>query len=70
MFGEEGTGCENIPETEKALTHDKYLIVKKEYMRYKKKAKNEYDYYNLIEKSILDMEVDDDKSNEINAEEL
>ena len=62
MFGEEGTGCENLPEDEKALTHEKYLIVKKEYMKHKKKANNEYDYYNLIEKSILDMEEDDDKS--------
>ena len=39
-------------------------------MRHKKKAKNEYDYYNLIEKSMLDMESDDDKSKVVAEDEL
>ena len=56
MFGEEGTGCENLAADEKELTHQKYIVVKKDYMKHKRKANNEYDYYNLIEKSILDME--------------
>ncbi len=28
-------------------------------MKFKRKARNEYDYYNLIEKCILDMETDE-----------
>ncbi len=68
MFGEEGTGCENMAVSEKQQTHDKYLNVKKDYMKFKKKADNEYEYYNLIEKSILDMEEDENLRKETEEE--
>lgn len=41
---------------EKATIHRKYKELKTDYLRFKGKAKNEYDFYNLIEKTVLEME--------------
>ena len=35
------------------------MELKKEYLRCKKKSKNEYDFFNLVERSILGMEEDE-----------
>ena len=50
---------------EKAAIHHKYLDLKLDYLKYKSKAKNEYDFYNLIEKTVLEMEGEEPQSQSI-----
>lgn len=63
MFGEDGpkTQSEEEPDpfVDKVATHNKYLDLKKEYSSCKGKSKNEYDFFNLVERSILGMEDDE-----------
>lgn len=63
MFGEDGpkTASEEEPDpfVDKVATHNKYLDLKKEYSSCKGKSKNEYDFFNLVERSILGMEDDE-----------
>lgn len=64
MFGEDGlkplTDEEPDPFVDKVITHKKFLELKKEYSNFRSKTKNEYDFFNLVERSILGMEDDDD----------
>ena len=63
MFGEDGpkSTSEDEPENfvDKVATHNKFLELKKEYSSCKAKSKNEYDFFNLVERSILGMEEDE-----------
>ena len=65
MFGEDGVPLTNEAEEEsnpyvdKIATHKKYLDLKKDYLRCRGKSKNEYDYFNMVERSILGMEEDE-----------
>ena len=65
MFGEDGPRSptadpeEPEPYVDKVATHQKFLELKKEYSRSRGKSKNEYDYFNLVERSILGMEEDE-----------
>lgn len=62
MFGEDGNSSSNSEENEEAAivdkvaTHNKFKILQKDYNACKSKAKNEYDFFNLIERCILGME--------------
>ena len=44
---------------DKDATHKKLLELKKDYQHFKLKAKNEYDFFNVVERSILGMETDE-----------
>lgn len=63
MFGEDGpkstSDDEAEPFVDKVATHNKFLDLKKEYQSCKGKSKNEYDFFNLVERSILGMEEDE-----------
>jgi len=65
MFGEDGVPLTNEAEEEsnpyvdKIATHKKYLDLKKDYLRCRGKSKNEYDFFNMVERSILGMEEDE-----------
>ena len=68
MFGEDGNTSsgsnsgeneEASPYVDKVATHNKYCELKDEYMRCRSKSKNEYDFFNLVERSILGMEEDE-----------
>ena len=61
MFGEEG---ENAQHAKDESTHHKYLELKKDYISLREKSKNTYDFYNIVEKSVLEME--GEESNRIN----
>ena len=54
MFGEETKTSD-----EKENHHKRYLELKKDYFGFRDKALNAYDFYNLIEKSVLEMEEED-----------
>ena len=50
------------------VIHKRYVELKQDYLKFKQKARNEYDFYNLIEKTVLEMEDDElQNSNESNA---
>jgi len=65
MFGEDGNNSGSSGEEEasqyvdKVATHNKYRTLKKEYTRCRGKSKNEYDFFNLVERCILGMEDDE-----------
>ena len=64
MFGEDGPKLmsgddEPDPYVDKVATHKKFLELKKEYSGSRGKSKNEYDFFNLVERSILGMEEDE-----------
>ena len=64
MFGEDGpksasSDDEQEPMVDKVATHNKFLELMKEYSGCKCKSKNEYDFFNLVERCILGMEDDD-----------
>lgn len=64
MFGEDGpksasSDDESEPLVDKVATHNKFIELKKEYSGCKSKSKNEYDFFNLVERSILGMEDDE-----------
>ena len=63
MFGEDGPKSTSDDETEpfvdKVATHNKFLDLKREYQSCKGKSKNEYDFFNLVERSIIGMEDDE-----------
>lgn len=76
MFGEDGntSGSSNSGENEeenpyvdKVATHKKYCELKEEYMRCRSISKNEYDFFNLVERSILGMEEDETPEQEKSA---
>jgi hypothetical protein len=45
-------------------THKQFQELKKNFVRCREKSKNEYDYFNLVERSILGMEEDETPENE------
>jgi hypothetical protein len=68
MFGEDANSSSsresNNDEHEentvdKVATHNRFLELKEDYNQCKRKAKNEYDFFNLIERCILGMEDDE-----------
>lgn len=65
MFGEDGPKSasssdeEPDPYVDKVATHQKFLELKKEYLNCRGKSKNEYDFFNLVERCILGMEEDE-----------
>jgi len=63
MFGSEvpggGVSEGQLSKEDKLQIHNKYVELKADYLKFRDKAKNSYDYYNLIEKSILEMENDE-----------
>jgi hypothetical protein len=65
MFGEDGnsssgSGAEDEPgHVDKVETNKKFLELKKDYNNCRSKAKNEYDFFNLVERCILGMEEDE-----------
>ena len=61
MFGEDLANTEGTTMTkeDKKNVNNKYLELKRDYLTYRDKATNSYDYYNLIEKSVLEMEGDE-----------
>lgn len=78
MFGEDGPKSasadeEPDPFVDKVATHNKFIDLKKEYSGCKSKSKNEYDFFNLVERSILGMEEDetpDQKSKAVSDKEF
>ena len=62
MFGEDGSEKEDNDDcvyVDKEATHKKLLELKKDYQKFKNKSKNEYDFFNVVERSILGMENDE-----------
>jgi len=64
MFGEDGNNSGSADEeacqyVDKIATHNKFQQLKLEYTRCRSKSKNEYDFFNLVERCILGMEDDD-----------
>lgn len=65
MFGEDGNNSGSSGDEEasqyvdKVATHNKFRELKKEYTRCRSKSKNEYDFFNLVERCILGMEEDE-----------
>lgn len=69
MFGEDGNSSsrssnaeendESTQHVDKVAIHNKYIELKKDYNNCKNKAKNEYDFFNLIERCILGMDEDE-----------
>jgi len=53
MFGE---GGEDMPASEKEAAKGRFVKLQSDYEKYKAKCKNAYDYYNLIEETVLGME--------------
>ena len=72
MFGEDllgGTSDSQLSKEDKMSIHNKYTELKKDFLKFKGKAKNSYDFFNLIEKSILEME-GEEQSNRISEGEV
>lgn len=73
MFGEDGTNGSSVenedenPYVDKVATHKKYCELKVDYTRCRSKSKNEYDFFNLVERSILGMEEDETAEQEKSA---
>jgi len=70
MFGEDGSGNENMNHEEKKTVNQRYLQMKKDFMSYKKKSANNYDYYNMVEEAMLSMENDEGETARISEEQL
>lgn len=69
MFGEDGNASagsngeeEACQYVDKVATNNKYNLLKEEYTKARAKSKNEYDFFNLVERCILGMEDDDASS--------
>lgn len=72
MFGEDGHKSNSDDEEpsefiDKAVTHAKFKELKSDYTNCKGKSKNEYDFFNLIERCILGMEDDDTPNSKRNV---
>ena len=68
MFGEDMGPTEGyMSKEDKEASRQKYLELKKEYIRLRDRAANAYDFYNLIEKSVLEME--DEEPNKLVTEQ-
>ena len=66
MFEEE-TKCEDsdgLSAKEREIVAQRFKELKKDYIYHQSKAKSDYDYYNLIEKSVLEIEETSRKSND------
>jgi|TARA_B110000503_G_C6813771_1_gene276068 hypothetical protein len=74
MFGEDGpkntSDEEPEPFVDKVATHNKFLDLKREYQSCKGKSKNEYDFFNLVERSILGMEEDEELKKTVSDKEF
>lgn len=70
MFGEDGNSSSSNEESEEAAvvdkvaTNNKYIELRSDYNKCRDKAKNEYDFFNLVERCILGMEDDEVPGNE------
>lgn len=53
---------------DKDSAHSKYSQLKQDYIKFRSKSKNPYDYYNIVEKAVLEME--GEESNRINEDQL
>ena len=58
----------HMNEEEKKTVFKKYSDLKKDFQIYKDKSANSYDYYNLIEKTVLEMEESDDNNIKVSDE--
>jgi hypothetical protein len=56
--GEEDDG-QNLSKDEKEQAFKKYQDLRQHYVKMRETAKNAYDFYNIVEKSVLEMEEDD-----------
>ena len=45
-------------DAEQDMPRQKYLELRNDYISLRSKAKNTYDFYNIVEKSVLEMEDD------------
>lgn len=69
MFGEDNkTQGGKEEEKEASTAHSKHLELKRDYAKYRDRARNQYDFYNLVEKSVLEME--GEESNRFNEDQL
>ena len=68
MFGEDTSGNEIMGEEERKTVHTKYVKMKKDFMTFKAKSANEYDYYNIVEEAMLSMENDEGETARISEE--
>jgi len=62
MFNEDDSSSKSDAEenpVDKEATHNKFLELVRDYNLCKSKSKNEYDFFNLIERCILGMENDE-----------
>ncbi len=64
MFGEDAKNESSEDEAstqyvDKVATHKKYLELIKEYQKSRERSKNEYDFFNLVERSILGINDDE-----------
>jgi hypothetical protein len=66
MFGEEHKDKTSQEEEKESAPHAKYLELRKDYAKFRDRARNQYDFYNLVEKSVLEME--GEESNRFNEE--
>lgn len=53
--------CANAEASEYKLTQSKFVELKNDYQNFRNKSKNAYDFFNLVERSVLDMDDDDPK---------
>lgn len=59
---------ENLSKDEKEQARKRYQELRSDYTTLRSKAKNAYDFYNIFEKSVLEMESDDGKDGRISDE--
>jgi hypothetical protein len=60
--------AQNLSKEEKDQASKKYQDLREHYTKIRSRTKNAYDFYNFIEKCVLEMENDD--KNKINSEEV
>ena len=70
VSGEESDNgtAQNLSKEEKDQASKKYQDLRDHYTKIRSRTKNAYDFYNFIEKCVLEMENDD--KNKINREEV
>ena len=60
----------SLSKEDKISISRKYKELKSEFERYRSESRSEYDFYNLIEKSVLEMEGESTNRSSNNEEEL
>ena len=56
MFGSEEANEGSMSKAEKENAQKKYEELKNDYIKFRSASKNAYDFYNIVEKSVLEME--------------